>query len=387
MSKSGKLPQGSVEFEFLCLVARPRPDLGRALQLLRAGLDFPELIRLAGAHATRPQLIGSLARLSWETVPEAVRAALVTYHRFHCSRALSLSEELCRVAAAFAEKGLQFATFKGPALAAALYGDVSRREYTDIDIIVPQEQIDDAERLLGALGYLGDGGDLAFRRTFLGYLRQCAFVHSGIDAVIDLHWAFSGSHVPFPLTPAEVWADLDQVSIGERALPTVSGANLALLLAGHGTKEAWRCLGWVEDFALLLDRNADLDWPEIHRRAKALRCGDTIPLAGAMAQSLLEAPVPRALQELIDASGRVRALAELLTSQMRKGLPDRARGRHFSDIHLCDKRIDKLKGVLRLVVTRTTGDYQAMKLPQALWPVYYATRPFRLAAQALAALR
>ncbi|MDI1264832.1 MAG: nucleotidyltransferase family protein, partial [bacterium] len=261
MSNSDKLPEVSVEFELLCLVARPRPDLGRALQLLRAGLDFPELIQLAGAHAVRPQLIGSLARLSWETVPAAARAALVTYHRFHCSRALSLSVELCRVAAAFAEKGLQFATFKGPALAVALYGDMSRREYTDIDILVPEEQIGDAERLLGALGYRGDGGDRAFRRTFLGYLRQCAFVHPGIDAVIDLHWAFSGIHVPFPLTPAEVWADLDQVSIGHRALPTVSGANLALLLAGHGTKEAWRCLGWVEDFALLLDRHTDLDWP------------------------------------------------------------------------------------------------------------------------------
>ena len=37
--------------------------------------------------------------------------------------------------------------------------------------------------------------------------------------------------------------------------------------------------------------------------------------------------------------------------------------------------------------TRTTGDYEAMKLPPALWPVYYATRPFRLAAKAVAAMR
>ncbi|MDI1283054.1 MAG: hypothetical protein PSV46_01545, partial [Reyranella sp.] len=123
------------------------------------------------------------------------------------------------------------------------------------------------------------------------------------------------------------------------------------------------------------------------RRAKALRCGDAVPLAGAMAQSLLETPVPRALQELIDASDRMRSLADLLTGQLREGRPEQAKGRHFSDFHLCDKRIDKLKGMLRLVVTRTTGDYEAMRLPQVLWPVYYATRPFRLAAQALSALR
>jgi len=36
---------------------------------------------------------------------------------------------------------------------------------------------------------------------------------------------------------------------------------------------------------------------------------------------------------------------------------------------------------------RTVGHYQAMPLPPELWCVYHATRPFRLAAKAIAALR
>jgi len=378
---------GSVEFELLCQIARPRPDLARAREMLRAGIDFPELIELAAEHGVRPQLIGGLQSLSWEAVPAAARASLEDYQRFHCARALSLAEELCRVAAAFSAKGLRLAAFKGPALAVALYGDVSRREYTDLDILVPESEVDQSERLLDSLGYRGDAGDRAFRRAFLGYLRQCAFVHPDIDAAIDLHWDFSGIHVPFPLTPAEVWRDLAQVSIGDRAIPTVSGANLALLLAGHGTKEAWRCLGWVCDFALLLDRHPEFDWREIHRRARARGCGDAVLLGCAMALELLEVPVPPVLRDLIAASARVRALAAFLSRELRQGLPLPASERHFSDFHLCDSRLDKLKAVVRLVLTRTTGDYEAMKLPQALWSVYYATRPFRLAAKAFAALR
>jgi hypothetical protein len=167
----------------------------------------------------------------------------------------------------------------------------------------------------------------------------------------------------------------------------VSGANLALLLAGHGTKEAWRCLGWVCDFALLLDRHPELDWLGIHRRARARGCGDAVLLGCAMALELLEVPVPQVLQHSIAASARVRALAALLSHELRQGLSLPAPERHFSDFHLCDSRLDKLKAAMRLVLTRTTGDYEAMKLPQALWPLYYATRPFRLAAKALAALR
>ncbi|MDP2331895.1 MAG: nucleotidyltransferase family protein [Reyranella sp.] len=355
--------------------------------MLRAGVDFSELIRLAAVHGVRPQLMASLHRLPHEAVPAATRESLEFYHRFHCARALSLAEELCRVAVAFAEKGIRFAAFKGPALAAALYGDVSCRDYTDLDILVPEDQIDDAERLLGLLGYRGDAGDRAFRRAFLGYLRQCAFVHPGIDAAIDLHWDFTGAYMPFPLTPAEVWRDLAHVSIGDREIPTVSGVNLALLLAGHGTKEAWRCLGWVCDFAMLLDRYPELDWREIHRRARAQGCGDAVLLACVMARELLDMPVPSALRGPIDESARVGALAALLVRQLREGLLESAKEQNFSDFHLCESRFDKLKAVTRLAVTRTTSDYEAMKLPPALWPVYYATRPFRLAAKAVAAMR
>lgn len=355
--------------------------------MLRAGVDFSELIRLAARHGVRPQLMASLHRMPGEAVPAATRESLEFYHRFHCARALSLAEELCRVAAAFAENGIRFAAFKGPALAAALYGDVSCRDYTDLDILVPEDQVDAAERLLDSLGYRGDAGDHAFRRAFLGYLRQCAFVHPGIDAAIDLHWDFTGAYMPFPLTPAEVWRDLAHVSIGDHAIPTVSGVNLALLLAGHGTKEAWRCLGWVCDFAMLLDRHPELDWREIHRRARAQGCGDAVLLACVMARELLDMPVPGALRGPIDESARVGALATLLTRQLREGLLESAKEQNFSDFHLCESRFDKLKAVTRLAVTRTTSDYEAMKLPPALWPVYYATRPFRLAVKAVAAMR
>ena len=31
--------------------------------------------------------------------------------------------------------------------------------------------------------------------------------------------------------------------------------EMALFLAGHGTKEGWRCLGWVGDFAMFIEKH------------------------------------------------------------------------------------------------------------------------------------
>ncbi len=287
---------------------------------------------------------------------------------------------------AFDKAGLRFATFKGPTLAAILHGDVARREYVDVDIIVPKQQMDDAERLLGGLGYRAAGGTRAYRQAFLAHLRQYAFVHPDSNLAIDLHWSFTGTHVPFPLTPAAVWQDLEPVLIGNRAVPTLSKENLALLLAGHGTKEAWRCLGWICDFAMLIDRRRDLDWLEIHGRARAQGCGDAILLACAMAQELLETPVPEALRGLLERNGRVRALVARLTHGLNEALHGLSEPENFSDLHLCERRLDKLWGAMTLALTRTSGDHDAMKLPQMLWSAYYVTRPFRLAAKALTAL-
>ena len=380
-------PARGTEFDLLCLAVRPKPDLGRALQMLEGGIDFTSLLDAAANHGVRPQLIRSLAELSWATVPVERRSALELFLRRPSARMLFLSDELGRIAAALANEGIPFAAFKGAALATALYGDLSRREYNDIDIIVPERRMDDAERIVASFGYLGAQGDRAFRRAFLVNQRQYAFHRVDREVAIDLHWAFSGAHLPFPLTPADVWRDLDHILIGERAIPTVSKENLALLLAGHGTKEAWRSLSWICDFAMLLDCQPDLDWLSIHRRAKAHGCGNAVLLAGAMAKELLETSLPTTFRQLLDGSSRVSVLAGRLSRRLREGLPESEMERNFSDFHLCDSRIDMLKGAIRLAVTRTSGDYEAMKLPPALWPAYYVTRPFRLAAKALGALR
>lgn len=375
---------GGAEFDLLCLTARPQPDLARVRDLLRKGIDHPLLARLAEGHGVRPQLFQSLSDLSWEAVPEAERDSLERFRQRHLVRTLTLSGELHRLATAFEGKAIPFVAFKGPALAIALYGDLARREYNDIDVLVPEPRLDDAEDVLAALGYLSGQGDRAFRRAFLAHLRQHAFARADGDAAIDLHWALSGPHVPFPLKTADVWNDLRRISIGDRDIPTIAGANLALLLAGHGTKEVWKLLKWVSDFALMIDRHRDLDWSEIHRRALRQGCGDAILLGCAMTRELLDVAVPGALAGLLAQSDRVHSRALSLAEHMRAGHLPSPQGENFSDLGLCDRRLDRIKGTLRLAFTPTPGDYAALKLPPALWGAYYATRPFRLAFKAIA---
>jgi hypothetical protein len=376
----------SAEFDFLCLLVRSKRDLAQARQALGSGIDFDKLVELAAEHGVRPKLIERLSALSWPAVPASAQASLARFHRLHCARVLSLCRELRRLTCALANSGVSFALFKGPALAAALYGDATAREYNDFDIIVPHPHYEQAEQVLNRLGYHAAQGDRAFRRAFHAHLRQHPFVHPEIDAAIDLHWEFSGTHVPFPLAANEIWGELETVVIAGHPVPSIGGASLALLLAGHGTKEAWRCLEWTCDFALLVERRPELDWEDIHRRAGWRYCGDSVLLACAIARRLLGAPVPSVLAPLLARNARVERIVEALVDELRGKLASRD-NENFSDLALCERRRDRIRAVLRLALSPTVGDYRAMPLPQALWPVYHATRPFRLAAKAVGSLR
>ena len=93
----------------------------------------------------------------------------------------------------------------------------------------------------------------------------------------------------------------------------------------------------------------------------------------------MDIAVPRTLAPLIAGSDRVRKQTAAMAGTMRQGLPPPAQVEHFADLLLCDRPIDRIRGALKLLFTPTAGDYEAMRLPPALWSAYYASRPCRLA--------
>ena len=309
-----------------------------------------------------------------------MRAELEDFQRWHLLRTLEIAEELASLTRAFQSHGIAFALFKGAAVSIQLYGRLAAREYNDLDLIVRTADVARAEALLSARGYRPAFAEARFRRFFQGHQGQTAFRRAGGTVDLDLHWTFSGSFLPFPLRDDEIWHRLTGVSIAGVDVPTLAPADTVLLLAGHGTKEGWRSLMWLRDFAFAVERWRDLDWADIHRRASRNGCGDSVLLACALADQVLDAPIPAALARAVAASDRVGALAAALTARLREGNLDK---RHLDDLALCDGRVDRWRAALGFALAPTPGDFEALPLPRALWPAYYLLRPVRLMSKAV----
>ncbi len=372
----------SLAFDLLCTVARPRPDLERARAILEKDVDLDVLFSLATHHAVRPRLAPLLALAPDPAAMRPLRAALDGFERDHVARALAMVAELVHVIAAFERASIPVVAFKGPVLAQTLYGGLADREYADLDLLVPPDRAAAAQALLAGLGYRNAQGDPAFVRAFLGAQRQVALERPGPGGAIDLHWAFTARALPFPLDPDEVWSRLDRATVGGHAVPTLGPEDLALLLAGHGTKEAWHHLAWIADFAWLVERHPTLDWARVFARARRRHAGDAVLLAATMAYRLLGTAVPASLVGPLSGRPRVDAEADRLVAALRRG--HAADGRqNLHDLLLCDRAIDRFRVRARTAITPTAGDYRALPLPRPLWPLYWLTRPFRLVARAL----
>ena len=370
------------EFQLLLCCARSEPDSGSIKERIYKGINWRKILDLAEYHGVRPILRRTLKAVCWDHVPRETQLELERLYTSNAQRNLLFVGELLRLFAAFAHARIPAATFKGTILAESIYGDLSLREFSDLDIIVHDADVSKVEDILTRDGYVPDFPDRDYRSAFLAYQGQYAFRNKQTGFSVDLHWRLSGKGEVFPLKVEEIWSRLEHVTICGRKVPTLANDDLSLFLAAHGTKEGWRLLKWVCDFAEILHKCRDIDWVTLLGRAERAHCSRSLELAMLLVSALLDAPVPQKLIAKALNNSVVRALADEAQRRMLSTAPAGEFREFLNGLNTHDRLRHRLWPIATLLTTRTVGDYRAMALPKALWSVYYVTRPFRLAAKA-----
>ena len=371
------------EFQLLLLCAHLQPDLASISDILSKGIDWQLVSELARQHGVRPLLRRGLKTACWDAVPQTVQTELDHFNRINVQNTLLFTAELLRLVDALKRNNIKLVAFKGPILAESVYGGLSLREFCDLDILVHQADVRRAEDILMSSGYQADFPDRDFRSTFLSYQGQYAFRNRETGISVDLHWRLSGKGWASPLQSEEVWSRLTQITISGRTIPTLAHDDLALLLASHGTKERWRRLLWVSDFAALLHKYHDIDWLAVLDRTQRSHSSRPLLLAILLVSDLLGAEVPLKLIDKARSDLSVRALAEEVELSLLHPGTETEFGQFLSGLRTHDRLRHRLLPIVALLTTRTVGDYKAVPLPKMLWGAYFFTRPFRLTAKAV----
>lgn len=271
-------------------------DTERLRALLRLPLDWENILHPAEFHRLLPLLDRHLEEAAPEAVPPPVRAALQARRHAGRLRETLLVTALHSLLAQFAAEGIAALPYKGPALAAQVYGDAFLRPCSDLDILIPPPDILRVKALLLAQGYQSQHhfADAAEEAAHLKTDCEYNFIRPADRLLVEIHWRFRPQSFPFPLDLGELWDRRETVSLAGVPAPTLAWEDYLLLLCVHGAKHRWERLIWVCDIAEITRAHRDLPWGEIKARAERLGCERVLLLGLLLARDLLDAPVPDA---------------------------------------------------------------------------------------------
>jgi hypothetical protein len=353
----------------------------RIHKILETKLDWDYILDEAEENSVTPLLGRQLQAHRTDAVPAAAWERLKHACRANTIRCLFLAAELTKILDLFASHGIQAIPYKGPVLAVQVYGDLTLRQFEDLDIILRQSDLPKAHEVMLGMVYrprfdwiLSSGAASSLVPGEYNYRDEKRRV------MVELHTELTLRQFPRVPNLAEFSQRLVPVKLNERAVQTFAIEDALPILCIHGAKDFWERFSWIADISELLQRYPNLDWDATMRRAESLGAARMLNAGLALATGLCDAPVPPAVQQRIEADRTASdAASEILTRLMsREYRPLDAAGRFNFRRRMLPETLAGWRYATRLSVIPSEDDWEMVRLPGLLSPLYIALRPLRL---------
>jgi hypothetical protein len=294
-----------------CARTRVEPGIaGKIRELAAAPLDWDFVVLAAAENSILPLVARQLAATAADVAPSDQLDRLKNGARANAVRCLVLTAELIKIMDLFRSQGIQAIPYKGPLLAVEAYGDVTLREFEDLDIVLRQRDIPKANKIIQSIGYEPKFPWILASGTASPVVPgEYNYRDVARRLMVELHTELTLRH--FPVRP-----DLDDLA--RRVVPvTLSGHEIATFGAGdmlpilciHGSKDFWERISWIADISEFIQSHPRLDWDQVFRRADALRAGRMLRVGLALAEKLLAAPLPDEVQARVRRDSVAEAVA------------------------------------------------------------------------------
>jgi hypothetical protein len=357
-------------------------DLQRIRVLLEKPIGWDVALRLADRHGTSSLLFLNLSRVS-ELVPQAALASLRQLYERNIHKSLFLTRELISILECLDGLGIEVIPYKGVVLAEAYYGDAAMRQSGDMDLFVREQDVRRVQSAVRDLGYTA--------RVSIPEDAQVDYIASGYESTFDsaagknlleLQWALQPRYYAVDFDMDGLFERAVTVTLAGRGVKTPSPEDLLIVLSLHAAKHVWGRLIWLCDIAQVVKRE-NLNWDWIQAQARKLAIERILHITLLLTNRWLEAPIPESIENAVREDRGAVDFAEPITAAVVAGVTYEEEKLSYFRLmmRLRERRADRVRFLARLAFTPGPGEWEAIRLPRILFPLYRVVRLGRLAAR------
>jgi predicted nucleotidyltransferase len=354
------------------------PGSARIQQILGHGVDWERLLQLAQHHGLVPLVYRCLST-AVGVAQSASLEGLRQQDKQNAHQTLWLTVELLSLYRHLAARGLEVLPYKGPVLAEILYGNVTLRQFSDLDLLVRAHDLPRIKAALADLGYApGLRLTQAAERAYLKSGYEYTFDGARGRNLLEIKWRILPQFYAIGFDVDDFFQRAVAVAVQGQRFRTLCDQDLMLVLCVHAAKHAWKQLSWLCDIAQLA-RSRSLDWAALRIQAARLGIERIVAVSFLVAYKLLGAAVPAQLD--VERDAKTESLAQRIVQLIvaEEELDPESVAYFRLMMELRERGKDRASFCWRLLVTPGSGEWSAVRLPGALFPLYRVVRVGRLA--------
>jgi hypothetical protein len=345
-------------------------------------LDWSYLTATAFRHGVMPLVYHTLKNTCPDAVPPAALQNLQHLFQANANANLLMTGELIKLLDLFKAHDIVAVPFKGPVLAASAYGDISLRQFVDLDIMVRREDVREAGLLLASLGYqsriqLDREAEL---QDLLRDNHQYGFTRNDNRITVEIQWGLAHSYFSLSLDADSLLEFTELRKLAGTPVPNLLPEYMLLILCIHGTKHQWERLEWIADVAQLVRACPNMDWDRVMLESSRAGSERMLLLGLLLSADLLGAVIPETVaRKMRDESGLgplAREVYQQIFSSCEK--PPGVFRRSLFHLRAREHLGDRIRYCYRLLTTLTSADRGAGRSSPWTQFIYYPVRTARL---------
>lgn len=270
-------------------------DKLKALLLL---IEVKRLHRFIQYHSIETLIFQQLKGEDATVVPKELLEQLKGTSQTYAMHKLAQAAALKKLNKLLLAHNIPFIFYKGLLFTDRVYGDISSRDFSDIDLIIQKSDLDALTALLIAEGYQPRITDERLREITLKYGCEFNFVkyENGHRLALEPHWAFFRSFINPPIKFSDLTIVSQEIkSLGIKTNGLSDEWMVLAMLYHHGGNDMWYSLKYVSDINRAVINLPKLDWDLIKDISKKHKLYFLVLISLSIANKVYNTPIPHSL--------------------------------------------------------------------------------------------